>query len=399
LGVIHFRFSAIGPVIAGETALVRTVSSCLAIVIAAAFSGPLCAQNPAGPSIEVAPVAPNEPATIDGCQVLARINGQVVLSCEVLWQVNRILESNQDRIPPDRFAEIRDDLMKRQLATNLDAKLLYAEFRRNIPPENLPRIEENLVTPFEEREIPRLTELLGLESRRELEQELARLGSSLDDVRRAFNEKVIASEWVRTKVKINEEVAPDELLDYYQKNGAAFDFPTQARWEELMIRKDRFPSPREAYAEMARVGNQAWQAAQAQPNPSAPVLAELAKASSDGLNAKQGGRYDWTTQGALKSQIVDETLFSLEVGRLSPILESDAGFHIVRVIERKQAGRKPFTEVQNDIREKLKDERFRSAVEEYITQLRQDARIWTVYTGPVSAEVLLGSAPNETRQR
>jgi parvulin-like peptidyl-prolyl isomerase len=97
--------------------------------------------------------------------------------------------------------------------------------------------------------------------------------------------------------------------------------------------------------------------------------------------------------------VIDHALFSLEVGRLSPILESDAGFHIVRVLERKQAGRKPFTEVQNDIREKLKDERFRDAVEEYIAELRRDARIWTAYTGPVSADVLLGQPPGDTRRR
>ena len=31
---------------------------------------------------------------------------------------------------------------------------------------------------------------------------------------------------------------------------------------------------------------------------------------------------------------------------MSPILESDEGFHIVRVLERQEAGRKPFTDVQ-----------------------------------------------------
>lgn len=385
--------------IAGDTALVRTVDMCLAIVFAVALGGSLCAQTPVQPYGETEPITPIEPATIDGCQVLARVNGQVVLACEVLWQANRLLEENGDRIPPGEYAAIREQLLKRQLAANLDTKLLYGEFRRVVPAENLPRIEENLIEPFEDREVPRLMEELGVNSRRELEQELARLGSSLDDARRSFNEKVIASEWVRTKVKIDEEVRPDELYEYYQAHATEFDYPSQARWEELMVRKDRYSSPREAYAELARIGNQAWQALTASHSVSQPIFTELAKAKSQGFNADEGGKYDWTTKGALKSRAIDQALFSLEIGRLSPILESDDGFHIVRVLERKQAGRRPFTEVQNDIREKLKDERFRKTVAEYIGELREDARIWTAYTGPVSAEVLLGRPPGGAKQR
>lgn len=395
----------------------RTVSTYLVIGLATALGGMFAVAATAQPYAQEQPPAPdnrygladayseaelpisNEPATIDGCQVLARVNGQVVLACEVLWKVNQMLEENADRIPPEQYAEVREHLMKRQLASSLDTKLLYAEFRRNVPPENLPRIEENLREPFEEREVPRLIEEMGVNSRRELEQELARLGSSLEDSRRSFNEHVIASEWVRTKVKVDEKVTPDELYEYYQAHGADFDYPTQARWEELMVRKERFASPREAYAEMARLGNQAWQAASSAGNPSQPVFSELAKAKSHGYNAKQGGKYDWTTQGALKARAIDRALFSLEIGRMSRILESEDGFHVVRVLERKLAGRKPFTEVQNEIRDKLKDQRFRKAVAEYIDTLRQDARIWTAYTGPVSADVLLGKVPGGTQQR
>jgi hypothetical protein len=69
------------------------------------------------------------------------------------------------------------------------------------------------------------------------------------------------------------------------------------------------------------------------------------------------------------------------------------------VLERKAAGRTPFTDVQADIREKIKDERYREKVDKYLTKLRSNAQIWTVYTGNVSADVLLGREPSETQQR
>jgi parvulin-like peptidyl-prolyl isomerase len=288
--------------------------------------------------------------------------------------------------------------VKRELAALVDRKLLYDQFRRNVPAENLPRIEESLREPFDERELPELLKELGVDNQRDLERELARLGSSLADVRRAFNEKVIASEWIRSKVKINEEVSPDEMLEYYRAHLADYEYPTQARWEELMVRKGRFDDPGEAYAELARMGNEVWELGTAR-GVEGPAFADVAKAKSDGFTAKNGGVHDWTTQGALKSTAIDEALFSLEVGQMSPILESDEGFHIVRVLERREAGRRPFTEVQAEIRERLKEERFQAGVQEYLSTLRRDARIWTAYTGNVSADVLLGRKPEETQRR
>jgi hypothetical protein len=343
-------------------------------------------------------------ANLDGCQVIARIDNQIVLACEVLWQVNQMIEAHQEsaapeqRIPPEELRKVRDQLIKRELGAMLDRKLLYEEFRRNVPPENMPRIEEGLREPFEERELPRLMKALDVDNQRDLERELARLGSSLADVRRGFNEKVIASEWIRSKVKIDEEVSPDEMLAYYRAHLTDYDYPTQARWEELMVRKDRFQDPSKAYAELARMGNEVWQRG-TKSQVQGPAFAEVAKAKSDGFTAKDGGVHDWTTKGALKSAVIDKALFNLAIGQMSPILESEEAFHIVRVLERKEAGRRPFTEVQGEIRERLKEERFQAEVKEYLSELRRNARIWTVYTGDVSADVLLGRKPDQTQQR
>ena len=71
----------------------------------------------------------------------------------------------------------------------------------------------------------------------------------------------------------------------------------------------------------------------------------------------------------------------------------------MRVLERKEAGRKPYTEVQLDIRDKLKEQRFQLEVEKYLSRLRGEARIWTVFTGNVSADALLGQTPEEIKVR
>jgi parvulin-like peptidyl-prolyl isomerase len=88
-------------------------------------------------------------------------------------------------------------------------------------------------------------------------------------------------------------------------------------------------------------------------------FAEVARRGSHGLTAARGGQRDWTTKGSLKSAVVDEALFGLPVMRMSHILEDDDGFHIVRVIQRKDAFRTPFKDAQVEIRKQLKEEQFR----------------------------------------
>ena len=105
------------------------------------------------------------------------------------------------------------------------------------------------------------------------------------------------------------------------------------------------------------MGNEVWQRGTQQPV-QGRRLPKWRRRSRDGFTAKDGGVHDWTTKGALQCTAIDEALFTLQVGQMSPILDSGPTFHIVRVLERKEAGRKPFTDVQGDIRDKLKEQRF-----------------------------------------
>jgi hypothetical protein len=246
--------------------------------------------------------------------------------------------------------------------------------------------------------LPDLMKKLNVDNQRDLEVELSRLGSSLADVRRAFDERVIASEWIRSKVKVNEDVGPDEMVEYYRSHLTDYDYPSQVRWEELMVRKDRFKEESAAYAELAQMGNDVWKNG-TQKSVRGPAFATIAKAKSDGFTAKDGGIHEWTTKGSLQCMAMDKALFTLEIGQMSPIIDSGPAYHIIRVLERKEAGRKAFVDVQGDIRDKLKEKRFQVEAEKYLTKLRSDARIWTVFTGPVSAEVLMGKKPGETQTR
>ncbi|MEM8865728.1 MAG: peptidylprolyl isomerase, partial [Planctomycetota bacterium] len=137
----------------------------------------------------------------------------------------------------------------------------------------------------------------------------------------------------------------------------------------------------------------------AQPDKSKPAFVSLAKAKSHGFTASDGGQHDWTTQGSLTAERVDEALFSVAVGEMSPILESDRGFHIVRVLDRKLAGRTAFTEVQDEIRKKILKGRTDKAFAKKLDELRRTARIWTLYDGYIDPVEYAASKRPKAKRR
>jgi parvulin-like peptidyl-prolyl isomerase len=88
-------------------------------------------------------------------------------------------------------------------------------------------------------------------------------------------------------------------------------------------------------------------------------------------------------------------VFTLEVDKLSQIIEDDAGFHIIRVIERKEAGQVSFLEAQPEIREAIESQRRAAEQQKYLTELRARTQVWTIYDPP--DEVASGAGTSVAR--
>ena len=326
---------------------------------------------------------------VEGGQIVARVDGQIILASDVLWQVDQLIAANRDRIPPEKIQEAKRALLRQQVMGLIDSKILYADFRRKVPAENLPMIQDNLAGPFEEQEIPRLLKMLKLKNRNELDALFRKSETSIADVQRQFNERTIAGEWLRQMVPKPKEITHEQMLEYYNEHRQDFEYSSQAKWEELVVRFDRVNGDREAaWIAITGLGNEVWQRVSKQPGLRGPVFKELAKQRSHGFNAQNGGQHEWTTKGSLLSEDIDKALFSLKVGQLSNVIETENGFHIVRVLERKEAGRTPFTEAQTTIREALTKDQRKGLAEAELAKIRKNSRVWTIFDGDISGPIL-----------
>jgi len=339
------------------------------------------------------PTGPTEAQPLDACEVVARVNSEVILACELEWQMRLMFEQRfgpvqaKQMMTAPELAEGRSDVMKGMVVSRIEMALLYADFRSKAPQADLNAIKKQLDVPFEDNEVPRLIEVTKAKDRAELEAKLLDLGTSLNERREDFYRTMIARSWLQQSVKISKEVTHEQLIEFYREHESDYDQPERVRWEELMVRFDKHPSKSEAYSALALLGNDAYAATQATAA-GQPAFATIAPKHSDGFTAADGGVYDWTSQGSLASEQIDRRLFDAPVGEMSEILEGPTGFHIVRVIERREAGPTPFRDVQAKIREDLFNDRSEKAINARMTEMKKTARLWTVFTGDLNYEKL-----------
>lgn len=104
-------------------------------------------------------------------------------------------------------------------------------------------------------------------------------------------------------------------------------------------------------------------------------FSELAKKFSIGPGAELGGNIGVITRGQMVPNFED-TVFSMEkAGEISPIIETQFGFHIIRLDEPKSVHVQSYEEVSEKIREILTEQKEAELFENYVNSLKEGIEI------------------------
>ena len=358
------------------------------------------------PNAQVAfePVAaPQEKlAEFEPGKIVAVVGDQYILAGDVRPTVQQVLEpfyAKAKSALEREGIEAQENMLAQQITRQLiDTKLMYLEFERTVPKDKVNEVAKKVRQSFDKEfteareklaaakdkaaveELVRKDPLLmrmavsmkenQIETLAELDTLLKKYNTSLERQTKAYGENRLGRSMVSKHINFSPEITFDEMLAYYQENAADFDVPARAKWEALMVRKDGFPDKNAAYNAIAGMGNEVFFGA---------PLEAVAKRSSQGLNAAEGGKHDWTQQGSLALEMVDQAIFTLPTGKLSQILEDGKSYYILRVTERQEASRIPFDEAQEKIREKIKSQKVEKQYKAYVEKLRHKTPVWCIY--------------------
>lgn len=295
-------------------------------------------------------------------RVLAIVAGQPILAGEQLVMINEIIQTQAADAPPFVREKMLEQGMRELLPRSIERKMLYQEALLQLPATaKLEDIKKDLYKQVEEKQLPQLLKKYQANNLGELDARLRSLGGSWRAVREQIVETEIGKFAVTSQMNIDEDVTYDQLIRRYMQNRENYRVEEQVRWEHLMVSFSKTPDRGEAKRKLVSMGNEVIYGA---------PLAEVAKRSSDDFFAAQGGYNDWTKRNSLTNRQLEDRVFSEPVGRLSDIIETSLGYHIIRVIERQEAGIIPFTELQDKLREEILNERQSQALQRIIAKIR-----------------------------
>lgn len=144
-------------------------------------------------------------------------------------------------------------------------------------------------------------------------------------------------------------VTEEEVKKYYDEHAAEFGTQEQRQAAHILISAAAQASGSEKDAAKLKAENILQQVKQ-----SPQAFANLAKQHShDTGSAAVGGDLGMIARGAMVPPF-EEAVYKLKVGEISELVQTDFGFHIIKLVAIEPAKIKPYSEVKNDIMQKMR---------------------------------------------
>ena len=157
-------------------------------------------------------------------------------------------------------------------------------------------------------------------------------------------------------------ISEEEVAAWYGQHRAEYDVPEQVRARQITVATE---------ADGQQVLGQLRQGLD---------FAEAARRFSTSPDAEQGGNLGFFGRGQMPDAF-DRTVFELPIGRISELVQSEYGYHLFLVEERRPAQRLTLDQVRDEITAHLRTDKQEQAYHSWLQKLRSEAAIevdWTL---------------------
>ena len=193
---------------------------------------------------------------------------------------------------------------------------------------------------------------------------------------KAYREDIRQQRSVRQMIagELAQEVAvsDEEIEDFYNENIEQMTVPEAVRARHILVKLA-------ADDEAARVAAQDRIAAIQKELQDGANFLTLATERSDAPSAPQGGDLGYFGRGQMV-QPFEAAVFALQPGEISDVVETQFGFHIIKVEERREAQAVPVEEAAERISAYLTQGKLQSAVESLVDDLHASAEIENAFS-------------------
>lgn len=307
------------------------------------------AKEPAKePSAEAAKPAPNRP--------LVKVNGTAITQLEVDRAVKVMLAQSQVKqpLPPETMKQAETAAIEQLTA----AEILYQEAAKLAIPDLDKQIAEKVAQ-----------NRAKFKSETEFLDALKGIDMTPQDMQEFTRKDIVINNFIEKKFAANAAATEAEARKFYDENlDQYFKQPETVRASHILISADEKATPeeREKAKEKAEALLKRLKAGE--------DFAALAKAESVCPSSTQGGDLGTFGRGQMVGPFED-SVFALKPGEVSGLVETQFGYHIIKLVEKQELKTEKFEDVKDKIANFLKGQKVQQELSSFMDELKKSAKI------------------------
>ncbi len=279
-----------------------------------------------------------------------KVNGIPIPNARFEMEWQRLNEAKQQ---DPQLASMPDDQLRHKTQENVIGQTLLEEHARKVSP----KIPAKLV----DDQLKAMIKEAGNEKRFLRKFDVKK--SQLKEFRAHIEHTIRMQRFMTSLTADVQEPTDADVEEFYRKNPLQFGQPETVRASHI-VKHTNDGTPKE---DALRIVKQAQR--------------QLEEGAEFGLLCRQysdckgqGGDLGWFSRGHMVQRFED-VIFDMEPGDVSDVFETEFGFHIAMLHEKKPAEIKPLEEVKDGLKRELWDQRRHAVIEELVDTLRAKAKV------------------------
>ncbi|MEI6610441.1 MAG: peptidyl-prolyl cis-trans isomerase [Deltaproteobacteria bacterium] len=185
---------------------------------------------------------------------------------------------------------------------------------------------------------------------------LVQANVSYDDWKDDIKKEMLIKKLVAVDVNANIRVSEDEAEDYFNENRNSYKMESRAKVSQIVV--SDLAKAREVEARLNAGAD----------------FATVAKEMSIAPEASQGGDLGFITRQIMPEPL-DDTIFKLPVNKVSPVVQSNYGFHVFKVLAIQSAKIGNFADMKEEVVAQIRAQKEDAAFTSWIEALKMKAVI------------------------
>ncbi|MFN2362820.1 MAG: peptidyl-prolyl cis-trans isomerase [Halarsenatibacteraceae bacterium] len=309
-----------------------------------------------GSSVSAQEMEDETAAIINGEEVSVLDIDEVIGTEQVVMQV---FQTNQEFGQLLLQTEAGRDLMNEFRKSKFDEFLTYYLLNREVEEKGIEMTAEDRDEFFEDH-----LELVMAQNNLNEQQLLQALQQqdiqSLDQYKEMFlemNEEDMLIFALQEETVGPIEITEEDMQEYYDNNQGRFEVEAGSEVRHIIL-----DSEEAAEDALTRLND-------------GEDFAELAREVSTGPSAENGGQLGVVNESTQFDPTFKEAALALETGEISEVVQTDFGYHIIKVDEKVEAGVRDFSEVQDEIEAILLERERQDIWQNYVEELKNNAEV------------------------